>query len=310
VGNTMTVEYHPDDLRLLMYHFETTTSTQDEAKLIAEALPSDPQEDNIHNENSNAVTTFCVTTVEQTSGRGTSGRQWLGAPGNVFVTIGVPQSTWTSQLPHVPLTLLPLKVGELTARTVQRLLHECRIETETNINSNDYHAYTTNRECEPFVTVKWPNDVLCDQKKVSGTLIESSAGWFLIGIGINLAYAPEVPTSGANHGRPSVSVRDYCPVSEAQTDDRLVKQKARQVGIQLAYDLHTWLNDNITAASEKADKIIIGWKEWLDWDMDLVLRDTLDRERVRILDVLPDGRIQVQNVDDGTIRVLVSDYFF
>jgi biotin-(acetyl-CoA carboxylase) ligase len=309
VDKMMTVEYHPDDRRFLVYHFESTTSTQDEAKLLAEALPSDPKRDNNNDENSNIVSTFCVTAVEQTSGRGTSGRQWLGVPGNVFVTIGVPQSTWISHLPNVPLTLLPLKVGELTARTVQRLLDECRMETDTNVNSNDYHSYSTTHEHEPFVTVKWPNDVLCDHKKISGTLIESSAGWFLIGIGINLQYAPEVPTSGANHGRPSVSVRDYCPVSKAEIDENLIKHKARQVGVQLAYDLHTWLNDDITLASEEADNILIRWKEWLDWDMDLVIRDTLGREKVRLLDVLPDGRVQVQNVNDGTIRVLVSDYF-
>lgn len=115
--NVMAVDFHPDDRRLLLYHFESSTSTQDEAKLIAEAFGSS---------NDSEVATFCVTTTTQTSGRGTSGRQWFGTPGNVFVTIGIQQSTWSKQLPGVPLTLLPLKVGEMTARTVQRLLDDCR----------------------------------------------------------------------------------------------------------------------------------------------------------------------------------------
>jgi biotin-(acetyl-CoA carboxylase) ligase len=298
--NTVSVNFHPDDRRLLLYHFETTTSTQDEAKILAEALSTTGG----GGTNENVVKTFCVTTTEQTSGRGTSGRQWLGAPGNVFVTIGVRQSTWTSRLPNVPLTLLPLKVGELTAQTIQGLLDECRGASE-HVNSNDYHSYT--HEQEPFVTVKWPNDVLCDHKKISGTLIESAAGWFLIGIGINVMYAPIVPTSGADHGRPSVSIRDYCSNLRDESDE--IKTMARKVGEQLAYDLHTWFHEDVVSPSDASNEIVNGWKEWLDWDMELVMRDTPGREKVRMVDVLPDGRVQVENLDDGATRVLVSDYF-
>ncbi|KAG7361986.1 biotin-acetyl-CoA-carboxylase ligase [Nitzschia inconspicua] len=317
----MTVDYHPDDRRLLLYHFESTTSTQDEAKLLAEAFAtttsSGQTQNDINDNDDNDVTTFCVTATEQTSGRGTSGRQWLGAPGNVFVTIAIRQSTWTTHLPRVPLTLLPLKVGTIAAHTVQRLLDDCRRSNgQFTTSSNDYHSYHDQHDDpDPFVTVKWPNDVLCDHKKISGTLIESAAGWFLIGIGINLQYAPSVPTTGANHGRPSVSIRDYCPklIPDSQGDNDM----ARQVGVQLAYDLHVWLQQQQQQQQQQqeedaatvAQDIVNEWKEWLDWDMELVMRDTPDRETVRLVDVLPDGRVRVETVDDGTTRVLVSDYF-
>ena len=300
---TLNHHYHPNDPRLKLFHFDTCESTQDEAKkIIAEEMQ----------DNRNEANTFCVTATEQTKGRGTSGRDWLGAPGNVFVTVGMPVSSWPS--PNVPLTLLPLKVGALTATLIQQLLlEECQ-----------FHDASTPK---PDVTVKWPNDVLVERKKISGTLIESSDGFFLIGVGINLAYAPSIPTTigNKNHGRPSTSVQAYCcSASEAQLsgDSKLAERqqqhyitKAQQVGVDLAYNLHSWLvSVNIddmehSKLLSEADSILQGWKQYVDWDMELVMRDTPDRERVKLREVLPDGRVRIQSLEDGTERVLVSDYF-
>ncbi|KAL3925297.1 MAG: hypothetical protein SGILL_000503 [Bacillariaceae sp.] len=284
----MMIDFHPDDKRLLLYHFDSTTSTQDEAKRIAEAFSDSNDEQPFE--------TFCVTTTSQSSGRGTSGRQWLGAPGNIFVTIGIPMATWMKQTASVPLTLLPLKIGTLTAQLVQALLEECRLEKDSN-----------QKDLDPFVTVKWPNDVLCDGNKISGTLIESANGWFLIGVGINLEYAPKIPTTGANHGRSSTSVRDYCSItnrSDAGEDDekRQRYERAHRAGVELAYKLHSWLHIESDVSAKTSDSILGGWQQFVDWDMELVMRDTPNRERVKLVDVLPDGRVKVKNVNDGTRR--------
>jgi len=42
--------------------------------------------------------------------------------------------------------------------------------------------------------LKWPNDVLIEEKKVCGTLIEVENDYMLIGIGCNVVTAPEVCT--------------------------------------------------------------------------------------------------------------------
>lgn len=323
----MVVDFHPRDQRLLLYHFESTASTQDEARLIAESFPPSRDDDD-----ESVIQTFCVTAGSQSNGRGTSGRQWMGAPGNVFVTIGIPIETWTGLKNDddkeggdgrpIPLTLLPLKVGDLVASHVQHVLDEECGTTE---------APRPTLSPPPMVTVKWPNDVLVDDKKISGTLIESAHGWFLIGIGINLAHAPDVPVSGPDHGRPAVSVDDVCHggngsrggSDDPRRDNTLDEEassapsRAREVGVQLAYDLHTWLNrpqpsptsSATTAGTVSASSIVGGWKRWVDWDMEWTMRDTPGRERVRIVDVLPDGRVRVRSVADGTDRTLVSDYF-
>jgi hypothetical protein len=76
----------------------------------------------------------------------------------------------------------------------------------------------------------------------------------------------------------------------------------------LADDLHSFLmieDPTLLLPS----KIINEWKGWADLDMELVMRDTPNKERVKVVDMLPDGRIRVVGQDDGVHRTLVSDYF-
>ena len=277
-------QFHPQDETLMLYHYESTGSTQDEAKKLVQGEIEDmniaPLPD--------TSKAFCVTASEQTNGRGTSGRQWLGASGNTFVTIGIPQATWMG-LKNVPLTLLPLRIGSVVAARVQKLLDTCGRE-----EANE----------PPMVAVKWPNDVLVDEKKISGVLIESSSnGWFLIGIGVNLAYAPTIATSGPNNGRPSTCIQDYCPPVDLNFVDA-----ARQLGVDLAFDLNQWILA-MEHSTKGSDFVLEDWKQWVDWDMELVMRDTHNHERVKMTDLLPDGRVQVVSLEDGRKRTLVSDYF-
>lgn len=44
--------------------------------------------------------------------------------------------------------------------------------------------------CGPEVRLKWPNDLLLDDRKLGGILVEGRAGKMVIGIGINLGWAP------------------------------------------------------------------------------------------------------------------------
>lgn len=277
---------HPETDRLLLFHYESTTSTQDEAKRIAQSLAS---------AESSPPGTFCVTATSQTNGRGTTGRKWMGAPGNVFVTIGIPVQTYMTTLlreRNIPLTLLPLKVGDLTASLIQNELNAC--------GAND----------NARVTVKWPNDVLVDAKKISGTLIENASDWFLVGVGINIAHAPTVPTQGPDYGRPSVSLMEYCGRNSDGDEQEQNEKKARDIGVQLALELHRWVYED---SENNASSIVAGWKRWLDFDAELTMRndyrETGPRRVVRLKDVLPDGRIRVANKDDGVEEVLVSDYF-
>lgn len=100
-------------------------------------------------------------TEEQTAGRGRRGRRWQGSRGgNLAMSVGWSYSGPLSRLP--PLSLV---VGVAVARAIESL----------------YGA---------ALRLKWPNDILLEQKKLGGILVETrmasaSGCWVVIGIGIN-----------------------------------------------------------------------------------------------------------------------------
>eukprot|EP00727_Mastigamoeba_balamuthi_P007521 m51a1_g339 hypothetical protein (355) ;mRNA; f:522461-524356 len=122
----------------------------------------------------------------QTKGRGTHGRPWLSQPGNVYMTAAVP----LSPLPQPTALLLPLVVSVAVHGAL---------------------ALHVPAERRGELRVKWPNDVLAHQRKLVGVLIESHAGYALVGIGVNVSHAPEV----ADGGRPAGCLRELGSTSAA-----------------------------------------------------------------------------------------------
>ncbi|HVS29558.1 MAG TPA: biotin--[acetyl-CoA-carboxylase] ligase [Solirubrobacteraceae bacterium] len=92
-----------------------------------------------------------VTASEQTAGRGRQGRRWIAPPGRALLC---------SVLLREFDDLLPLAAGVAVAEVAG-----------------------------PTARLKWPNDVLLDDGKVAGILVESRPQdhWAVLGIGINVA---------------------------------------------------------------------------------------------------------------------------
>ncbi len=103
----------------------------------------------------------------QSSGRGRRGRAWSSQTGNLAATYLC--------VTHAP----PAEAAQtsfIAALAVADLL--------------DHYVPPA------CVTIKWPNDVLVEGRKISGILVESgpapSGGlWLAVGIGVNLAHAPD-----------------------------------------------------------------------------------------------------------------------
>jgi len=104
-----------------------------------------------------------VTAREQTAGRGRLGRVWTAPEGKALLYSAILRPLDERHL------LLPLSVPLAVCAAAEELCDGI--------------------EC----TVKWPNDVWLEQRKLAGILIEAKPqdGWAVIGIGLNLSIAPE-----------------------------------------------------------------------------------------------------------------------
>src|SRR5262249_10040531 len=94
-----------------------------------------------------------VTTDDQTAGRGRVGRAWRSLPGRQLALSLVLRPTFS---PHLLVPASALAVAEA-------------IEAMGLV-----------------ATIKWPNDVQVDGRKVCGILIETSPGYAVLGIGLNV----------------------------------------------------------------------------------------------------------------------------
>jgi len=93
-----------------------------------------------------------VVADHQTQGRGRMERRWEAPPGTALLVSFVLE----------PNPLLSLAAGVAAAEA-----------------------------CGPRVRLKWPNDLMLDDRKLGGILVEATAHKAVCGIGVNLTWAPE-----------------------------------------------------------------------------------------------------------------------
>ena len=146
----------------------------------------------------------------QTAGRGRLGRDWLDGRGNFMGSTLV----LCDETDPPPQTLALVAGVALHACLSQQLAKPARL------------------------MLKWPNDVLLDGAKLAGILLERIGDAVVIGIGVNLAVAPDVAgrkvTSLAAHG-----VKTF--------RDRFAFDLAMATGEAIA----AWRNDGLAATIER-----------------------------------------------------------
>jgi len=102
----------------------------------------------------------------QTEGRGRNQNKWTSSKGNLFLsTIIKPKSN--KSLWH--------QLSVIVGFSIVQVL------VDLGVNSN-------------LIDLKWPNDVLVDNKKISGVLLESSDNFIIVGIGLNILKTPILET--------------------------------------------------------------------------------------------------------------------
>ena len=133
----------------------------------------------------------------QTAGRGRQGREWFDGAGNFMGS-----------------TVVHLGFGDPQPGSLALLaglaLHE---------------VISAHLPAQHRAMLKWPNDVMIDAAKLAGILLEREGDAVVIGIGVNLASAPQLPD------RATVALAD---LATAPPRDQFAEQLAAQFAVELA----------------------------------------------------------------------------
>ncbi len=209
-----------------------------------------------------------IRALRQEAGRGRRGRGWDSPPGNVYSS--------TILRPPVP----PVQAAQLSFVTALAVA-----DTATPLIG-----------AARRVAIKWPNDVLVDDAKISGILLESAIGeggligHVVIGVGINVASAPPSTRYGATH----LSALG----STASTDEVF----AAYIGA-LARRYGEWRTGGFAATR-------VAWLRraaWLDRDIEVSLGETALRGR--FVDLDEQGALLLQTAGGGVRRITAGDIF-
>ena len=106
--------------------------------------------------------------AEQTAGRGRQGRHWSSRPGGMYVSVLLypsrPIDSWFGLSFATALAICDVVKTHLTDQIVQ---HDSSLPV-------------------PDIGLKWPNDVLVNNRKVAGILLEAHGDSLIIGSGVNI----------------------------------------------------------------------------------------------------------------------------
>lgn len=131
-----------------------------------------------------------VITVSQVSGRGQHGRKWVSPAGNLFASW-----LWPS--------LEPINGSDARWKNMTSLVAGGAVADFLEAAGI-------------FVEVKWPNDLLCNGKKICGILVEDFGGSLITGIGINVNSAPDGDVLFRKGSIPAISLsaigKTYAPL--------------------------------------------------------------------------------------------------
>jgi BirA family biotin operon repressor/biotin-[acetyl-CoA-carboxylase] ligase len=213
---------------------------------------------------------------KQTRGRGRRGREWTSVLGNLYCTGLYPHFGDVRQAAQVSFV-----AALALAETIAVYVPDNRI------------------------TLKWPNDVLIDQKKVAGILLESGSShskpWFIVGIGLNLMSHPD----GTDY--PATHVMDHISPAVLNTSEPKVPTPKTTLAV-LAERFDHWRHILVTEGFEPVRQAWISRAQGITGSVTVRLPEETFLGQATGLG--ENGELQVR-LSNGTIRdVHAGDVFF
>lgn len=168
----------PGGGRIRQIHFDEIDSTNEEARRQAFHHTRHP---------------LLITADRQTQGRGRNGRIWQSPRGGAWFSL-----LWPLNSPIENYHSVPLVAGLAILRTLQQIIQVYQV------------VYI------PQIHIKWPNDVLLDDRKVAGILCETvmtgpRVSHLIVGVGVNVRFHSKVLRGPLRH--PPITLKEALRVS-------------------------------------------------------------------------------------------------
>lgn len=212
------------------------------------------------------------TATRQTVARGRRGRVWIAPEGNFAATLTLP-------------------IKEPATAAFRSFIAALALAEAIDVHLKDAER----------VTLKWPNDVLIDGRKVAGILLESLSAqnriWGVaIGIGVNLAEAP--PLSSLEKGA-------VMPISLAAASGTLVSPDGFLAHIAPAFA--AWESTFQTGGFAP---IRTAWLARAARLGEVITARTVRETFIGTFDTIDDAGQLVMKAAEGRIKVPAADVFF
>lgn len=196
--------------------------------------------------------------LEQESGRGRQGREWISADGNFYGT-----------------TLVRLKAGDPPAPSLSLAAGLAIIEAVDVAVPGQ------------VLMLKWPNDLMLNGRKLAGILLERSGDRIAVGFGVNLAIAPEIPGRKAASLGKAITPEAFAPLLAAGFARLLdLWRKSEPALLAQAWLARAHPAGTRLSVHSSGDEIVSGSFEGIEVDGAMILRrDDGDIDIVRAGDV-------------------------
>jgi BirA family biotin operon repressor/biotin-[acetyl-CoA-carboxylase] ligase len=205
------------------------------------------------------VTDTIITAERQLSGKGRWGRSWNSPEGNLYLTRVMPENT----------SIQPLTYSQIGALAALSAIHALGC---------------------PEASLKWPNDILWNGKKLAGVLIErffcKEISWISTGIGIN------------------VMQEDFDTLNGTSLSHILKRSLAPSDVLSSLVSWHThWIHEAIA----NPNTIQEHWKQALSWMKGKKLNTHRKEKTISgiVVDFLNDGSLTLL-LEDGRVEPVNS----
>lgn len=200
------------------------------------------------NENKTELNKTIILAKSQSSGHGRYDRQWKSPVGNLYVSFIYKTDKKDPKLSYY------------IAVAIANSLKELKIESK----------------------IKWPNDILIDNKKVCGVLIEYINNFLIIGIGINIKSSPNITKYETTY---------------------LNKYLNKETSVEEVLNL---LIKNIDEVLKKEfDYIYYKWMEFAIKNKDIIYKN----KNYKLIGIDKDGSLILKD-EINTIKILSDEIYF